>query len=288
MATDVSSAPDPAGAPGDDSTPPGPSRGRAALASLRAAVEEPTPWSDRCVEALAAQVRARPATAVAVGVIVAVLVTGGAALVWSHQSGVAHPGSSATDQAQASVASTDGTDPTGSDPTGAGSTGSEPLAASAAGAGSTSELVVQVGGAVVRPGVYHLASGARVADLVARAGGLASDADGDRVDQAAALVDGTLIYVPRVGQTDLPDPVVGGGGGDSSSSDGSATSSAPVDLNTATATQLDTLPGVGPATAAAIVNYRRQHGPFRQIADLAEVTGIGPAKLAQIRPHVRV
>ena len=134
-------------------------------------------------------------------------------------------------------------------------------------------------------------------DLVRAAGGFAVDADGDRVNQAAALADGTLIYIPHQGQTDLPDPVDGGGTGSAgggASGDGSGASdaggqpSAPVDLNTATADQLDALPGVGPATAAAIIAYRRQHGPFHQVDDLAQVAGIGPAKLAQIRPHARV
>ena len=82
------------------------------------------------------------------------------------------------------------------------------------------------------------------------------------------------------------------GGGDSSGAGlagaaGSSTSLI-VDLNTATAEQLDALPGVGPTTAAAIVAYRDQHGPFESVDELADVTGIGPAKLAQIRPHVHL
>jgi len=284
MALDASSAPDEAaaGAVGDPGPGSGPSRGWAALVGLRAAVEQPTTWSERLAEALRAQARARPATVVAAvgAVIVGVLAIGGVALGWSHHVGLARPASSVAGPGESTLGSTEGTDPTGAD---------HATSSPAAAGSSAAELVAQVGGAVVRPGVYHLASGSRVADLVARAGGLAADADGDRVDQAAAVVDGTLIYVPRVGQTDLPGPVVGGAGTDGASVDGSATAAgAPIDLNTATASQLDTLPGVGPATAAAIVNYRRQHGPFRQIADLADVAGIGPAKLAQIRPRARV
>ncbi len=108
-------------------------------------------------------------------------------------------------------------------------------------------------------------------------------ADADRVDLAAPLSDGVLVYIPRRGETVPPGPVVGGG--DDSSAPGSASV---VDVNTATAAQLDALPGVGPTIAAAIVAYRQQHGPFAQIDDLADVSGIGPAKLAQIRPHVHV
>ena len=156
-------------------------------------------------------------------------------------------------------------------------------------AGVASELVVQVAGAVVHPGVFHLPVGARLGDLVQRAGGLTRDADVDRIDLAAPLSDGALVYLPRRGQALPPGPVVGGGastpGG--TTADGSSTTLV-LDLNTATAEQLDALPGVGPTTAAAIVAYRDQHGPFRSVDDLADVTGIGPAKLAQIRPHVHL
>ena len=155
---------------------------------------------------------------------------------------------------------------------------------------SSDEVVVQVAGAVVHPGVFHLPSGARLGDLVDRAGGLSADADTDRIDLAARLVDGSLVYVPHRGEAEPPGPVVGQPGADvsSSASGGGSGPAVPVDLNTATADQLDTLPGVGPATAATIIAFRRQHGPFRTVDDLAAVSGIGPAKLAQIRPHVRV
>ncbi len=175
--------------------------------------------------------------------------------------------------------------------TGRAGTGS---AGTASEGGSTSEpssagLVVQVAGAVARPGVFHLAPGARVGDLVGQAGGLTAEADADRVDLAAPLVDGALVYIPRRGESGAPGPVVDGGASSGSTGGGAAgPGPAVVDLNSATADQLDSLPGVGPATAAAILTYRRQHGPFHSIDDLTEVSGIGPAKLAQIRPHVRV
>jgi competence protein ComEA len=160
----------------------------------------------------------------------------------------------------------------------------------APGVGNEAELIVQVAGAVRRPGVFHLPASSRVGDLVARAGGLTTDADVDRIDLAAPLADGALIYLPRRGQALPPGPVVGGGDsstGGSSGAGGSSTSLM-VDVNTATAEELDALPGVGPTTAAAIVAYRQQHGVFRSVDDLADVTGIGPAKLAQIRPHVHL
>jgi competence protein ComEA len=179
------------------------------------------------------------------------------------------------------------------------SDGASPGAASGDDGRSTTEataatgLVVQAAGAVNRPGVFHLAAGARVGDLVDRAGGLTGEADADRVDLAAPLVDGALVYIPRRGELVAPGPVIDGGatgGGVTSAAAGSGSSSPSVvvDLNSATADQLDSLPGVGPATAAAIITYRRQHGPFRSVDALADVDGIGPAKLAQIRPHVHV
>jgi competence protein ComEA len=152
------------------------------------------------------------------------------------------------------------------------------------------ELVVQIAGAVTHPGVFHLPTGSRVGDLVDRGGGLTRDADVDRIDLAAPLVDGALVYLPRRGQALPPGPVVGGGDGSGggSGADGQSPSSVMIDVNTATAEQLDALPGVGPTTAAAIVAYRQAHGVFHSVDELADVTGIGPAKLAQIRPHVHL
>ncbi len=138
--------------------------------------------------------------------------------------------------------------------------------------------VVHVAGAVVRPGVYRVPRGARVTDAILLAGGPSADADADALNLAALLVDGQRVYVPRHGEVVtavLPATAATG-------------APAPLDLNSATPEQLDTLPGVGPATAAAIVAYRAAHGPFRSVDDLAEVRGIGPAKLDAIRPSVHV
>jgi competence protein ComEA len=143
------------------------------------------------------------------------------------------------------------------------------------------DVVVDVVGAVRRPGVVTMAMGARIVDAIRAAGGATANADVQQLDLAARLVDGQRIAVPKQGQT-LPTEVAPSGGG------GSATPGAPVDLNTATAAELDALPGVGPATAAAIVQDREQHGPFRTVDDLARVRGIGPAKLAQLHDLVTV
>jgi competence protein ComEA len=161
-------------------------------------------------------------------------------------------------------------------------------AASATGTGGAAVavaavIVVHVAGAVAHPGLVELATGARVADAVAAAGGAAADADLDRVNLAAKITDGLRVLVPRMGEASGTDVVADAGG-----SVRAATPSGPIDLNTASASELDALPGVGPATAAAIVSYREQHGNFTTIDALTDVPGIGPAKLAQLRPLVQV
>jgi competence protein ComEA len=152
-------------------------------------------------------------------------------------------------------------------------------------------LVVQVAGAVAHPGVYRLADGARVVDLVRAAGGAAADADLQAMSLAARLVDGERVQVPRHGEL-LPAELTGGAPalvGPAGAARGTSTTAAPapVDLNTATPEELDALPGVGPATARAIVTYREQHGPFSSVDALTDVPGIGPAKLDALRDLVR-
>ena len=142
-------------------------------------------------------------------------------------------------------------------------------------------VVVYVAGAVARPGVYPVGGGARVADAVGAAGGTTPDADLDPLNLAARLSDGDRVFVPRKGQA--PPPVLGPG----PAGDGS-TPSGPVNLNTATAEQLEALSGVGPATAHAIITWRQQHGRFRSVQDLLQVRGIGPAKLEALRDQVTV
>lgn len=153
------------------------------------------------------------------------------------------------------------------------------------------EVAVHAAGAVVTPGLYRLTGSPRVADLIDAAGGLASDADVDRINLAAPLSDGDRLYVPHRGEANVPtavgaDGASGSGGSPSGSSEPSASN--PLNLNSATAEQLDALPGVGPATAKAIVDHRSTHGPFASVDGLLEVRGIGPAKLEAIRGLVTV
>lgn len=173
-------------------------------------------------------------------------------------------------------------------------------APSTTGATSTttpSTIVVDVAGAVTRPGPVRVPAGARVVDAIAAAGGARTDADLERVVRAARLVDGQRVYVPRRGQTEIPavvdptgvpDPPGGGATGGDGPIEPATPVGGPVNLNTADVATLDTLPGVGPATAQAIIDHRDRNGPFGSVDDLLAVKGIGPAKLAELRDRVTV
>jgi len=142
-------------------------------------------------------------------------------------------------------------------------------------------LVVHVAGAVVRPGLVVGSGTWRVADAIAAAGGSSADADLDRVNLASPIADGERIYVPHLEEVVLPVVVAG-------ASSIAANDAGPINLNSATEADLDSLPGVGPATAAAIVAHRTDHGAFGSVEALVAVSGIGPAKLESIRDHVVV
>lgn len=148
-----------------------------------------------------------------------------------------------------------------------------------------STLLVHVAGAVLVPGVHEVPAGARVIDAIDAAGGLAPGADGARINLAAPVADGERVYVPVVGE-EPPPAVVGSSGAGGTASSGGATG--PVNLNSADEAALDLLPGVGPATAAAIVEHRDRIGRFTSVDQLLDVRGIGEAKLEQLRPLVVV
>jgi competence protein ComEA len=143
-------------------------------------------------------------------------------------------------------------------------------------------LVVDVVGAIRRPGLYRLAQGARIADAVSRAGGATPKADLALINLAAPLADGEQIVVPRRGTAALGAPAGPAG----SSSAGGVPSGGQVHLSTATLEQLDTLPGIGPVTAQKILDYRQQHGAFTSVDELDAVPGIGPARLEQLKDLV--
>lgn len=148
------------------------------------------------------------------------------------------------------------------------------------------EVIVHVAGAVKKPGVYALSDKSRVIDAIQKAGGLAANADPDQLNLAERLVDGSQILVPlKGGAPATPTPLVSQG---ASQPRQPTAVSGLVSINSASAGELDTLPGIGPATAAKIIEYRQTHGAFRSIDELAAVKGIGPKKLEQLRTRVRL
>jgi competence protein ComEA len=136
---------------------------------------------------------------------------------------------------------------------------------------AAAQLVVDVVGEVRRPGLVHVPTGTRIADALAAAGGVTAKADAALVNLAAPLADGEQVVVPARGAAGAAAP------------GGLGAPAAPVDLNTATPEQLDALPGVGPQTAAKIVSFRQEHGPFHSVEELDAVPGIGPARIAQLK-----
>ena len=158
------------------------------------------------------------------------------------------------------------------------------------------QIVVDVDGAVAHPGLYKLPPDSRVQAALAAAGGLSPQADAHRINRAAKLHDGQKLYVLSQGESTPPLAASSGQGCEGqacTSAEGGLSGSDPegqglVNINTANAAQLTQLPGVGPAIAQKIIDYRTANGPFTSVDDLTKVPGIGAAKLAQIKSHARV
>jgi len=163
-----------------------------------------------------------------------------------------------------------------------------PMASGAptASAQPTGSVIVDVTGHVRRPGVYEFPSGARVIDAIDEAGGPRANAVLSALNLAAPLADGQQIVVPgpRDAAPGVPATSVPG----APAVPGASSSGALINVNTADATALEALPGVGEVTAAAIVQHRTENGPFATVDQLEDVSGIGPATLEEIRPHVTV
>ncbi|UCG22767.1 MAG: helix-hairpin-helix domain-containing protein [Chloroflexota bacterium] len=151
---------------------------------------------------------------------------------------------------------------------------------------SPSPLRVHISGEVVAPDVYMVPAGAILRDAIDAAGGLNDAAAADVINLALPLADGMHIHVPALNQLDSAPPLVERAPPAAFSPE--APSGELINLNTATLEELDQLPGIGPATAQKIVDYRQANGPFNTVDDVENVSGIGPAKLEQIRPLVTV
>ena len=153
----------------------------------------------------------------------------------------------------------------------------EPVAAPSVSA-TPAPLLVHVVGLVREPGVYELAEGSRVIDALKAAGGPKRDAELSALNLAAPLTDGQQVIVPRASDVEAP----------TATAPGAEAASALVNINTASAEELDTLPGIGEVLAAAILQYREEHGPFTSVDQLVDVSGIGEVTLEELRDLVTI
>jgi len=149
----------------------------------------------------------------------------------------------------------------------------------------SAELVVDVKGAVKSPGVYVLMPDDRVIDAITIAGGYTADADSTYINHAQKLTDEMVIYVPKIGeeidfeqQTFISSPT----------SENQSSTNGKVNLNTASETELSTLPGIGPAKAKAILEYRQQNGHFKSVEDLKNVSGIGEKTYEKLKQYIEI
>jgi len=217
----------------------------------------------------------------------------GAKTATSHAQSLGTARSASAASAQASARSPAPASGVGNGGAGPASSGGATSGGDTAGSG---QIVVDVDGAVAHPGLYKLPPDSRVQAALAAAGGLSPQADAHRINRAAKLHDGQKLYVLSQGESTPPLAASSGQGCEGqacTSAEGGLSGSDPegqglVNINTANAAQLTQLPGVGPAIAQKIIDYRTANGPFTSVDDLTKVPGIGAAKLAQIKSHARV
>ena len=164
---------------------------------------------------------------------------------------------------------------------GTASAGSVPPSSTAEARGSPTALFVHILGAVVKPGLYQLHDGDRAVDAVAAAGGFTAEADRQQLNLARLVSDGEQIYVPKVGE-------VGAVPSGSSAAGGAGAIGGKVNINTASESELETLPRVGPTTAKRIIAWREDNGRFATVEDLMSVTGIGEKTFAELKNLVTV
>lgn len=157
---------------------------------------------------------------------------------------------------------------------------------------STGKVVVDIKGAVNKPGVYHLPHGSRVQEAVTAAGGLRDDADGNQVNLAKQLVDAQAIYIPARGeQAPAGMGTATSSGSATAASDSSTTTTAdhePINLNSASKEQLTTITGIGDKKADLILQYRQEHGQFKSVDDLKNINGFGDKTVDKLRDQLAV
>lgn len=228
---------------------------------------------------------ARPGLVALVGVLLLVAVTGAVVLVPGGDGGVRPLTAAEPPEADAVTTA----DPAHSEEALPAAPGPSAVASPAVSGGSGPAVVTHVVGEVREPGLVELPSGARIADAVQAAGGPTDKADLSGVNLARPVTDGEQILVPRPGEAV---EVMDGAGGTGADAPGATTGAAAggdvVDVNTADIAALETLPGIGPALAQAVIEWRTENGPFASVDELEDVPGIGPSVLADIREQVRV
>jgi competence protein ComEA len=223
-----------------------------------------------------------------VGVVALVLIAVGAGFIW-YRMGLASGGTRTTGATTAtSPGQRQSAAPTGSHA--AGSAGNRTTTSTTAnGARASAKVVVHVAGAVTKPGVVELRAGARVIDAVEAAGGALPQADLDRLNLAAKLIDGQRVLVQKVGDPPaVAEPAAVTGSDAAGSGAGDQAAGGPINLNTATQAELEALPGIGPTLAKAILDERQHRGGFRSVNELREVRGIGARRFADLQSRLTV
>lgn len=156
------------------------------------------------------------------------------------------------------------------------------------------KIVVYIAGAIKNEGVYELEENSRITDIIEKAGGLTDDANINNINLAYILQDGVKVYIPKDNdKNEIKDETniyVSKENGESNIDNGTSveTKNSKININTATQTELETLPGIGPSTATKIINYRKENGKFNSIEELKKVSGIGDSKYNKIKEMIRI
>lgn len=150
------------------------------------------------------------------------------------------------------------------------------------------KIVIHITGEVEEEGVIELEKGARISDAIEEAGGTTEEADLSNVNLAYSLSDGQKVKIPNINEKDEEVIVVEEKAGDNIIIEGNKSKEEKININKAAQTEIETLPGIGPSTALKIINYRNEHGKFKNIEDIKNVSGIGDSKFENIKEYICV